>query len=70
MTDEERIARLEAERLEAEIKDLQEQLDMAYDDLDRRIEEAASKSSYKLTLAGIIISAIIGIIQIVVAILK
>ena len=65
MTDEERIA-----RLEAEIKDLQEQLDMAYDDLDRRIEEAASKSSYKLTLAGIIISAIIGIIQIVVAILK
>ena len=62
MTYEERIT-----RLESKIADLEEKLD---GDLGKSIDEAVSKSSCGLTLAGIIISVTISITQVVVAILK
>lgn len=65
MTTDERIA-----ELEAKIADLEEQLNMVYDDLDRRLNEAASERSYRLALVGVIISALIGITQILIALLK
>lgn len=65
MTAEERIA-----ELEAKIADVEEQLNMAYDDLDRRLDEAASERSYRLALVGVVISAVIGVIQILIALLK
>lgn len=65
MTTDERIA-----ELEAQLADVEEQLNMAYDDLDRRIEEASSERSYRLALVGVVISATIGIIQIIIALLK
>lgn len=65
MTAEERIA-----ELEAKLADLEEQLNMAYDDLDRRLNEEASERSYRLALVGVVISATIGIIQIIIALLR
>ena len=61
MTTDERIA-----ELEREIADIQEQLNMAYDDLDRRIGQ---EHSDKLTICGIIVALIVGGIQIVLAVL-
>ena len=65
MTPDERIA-----QLEAKLADVEEQLNMAYDDLDRRLKEEASERSYRLALVGVVISAVIGIIQIIIALLK
>lgn len=56
--------------LERKVADLEEELNMAYDALDRRIEEAASERSYRLAVVGVVISATIGLIQIVIALLK
>ncbi len=61
MTTDERIA-----ELERKCADLQEQLNMAYDDLDRRIEAG---NSDRLTICGIIVALIVGGIQIVLAVL-
>ena len=65
MTPEERIA-----RLERKISDLEDELNMAYDALDKRIDDLISERSYRLTLTGIVISAVIGLVQIVIALLK
>lgn len=61
MTTDERIAELERKCV-----DLQEQLNMAYDDLDRRI---GAGNSDRLTICGIIVALIVGGIQIVLAVL-
>ncbi len=55
MTTEERIA-----QLEAKLADIEDQLNMAYDDLDRRLNEAVSERSYRLAVVGVVISAVIG----------
>ena len=65
MTPEERIA-----RLERKISDLEDELNMAYDALDKRIDDLISERSYRLTLTGIVISAVVGLVQIVIALLK
>ncbi len=57
MTTDERIA-----ELERKCADLQEQLNMAYDDLDRRIERG---NSDRLTICGIIVALVVGGVQIV-----
>ena len=61
MTAEERIT-----ELERKIEDLQDQLNMAYDDLDRRIGQGHSDS---LTICGIAVALVVGGIQIVLAVL-
>ena len=65
MTAEERIL-----KLEKKVADLEEELNMAYDALDKRIDEATSERSYRLAIVGIVISAVIGLVQIVIALLK
>lgn len=65
MTTEERIS-----RLERKVADLEEELNMAYDALDKRIDDATSERSYRLAIVGIVISAVIGLVQIVIALLK
>ncbi|MBQ3346721.1 MAG: hypothetical protein IJG51_06775 [Synergistaceae bacterium] len=65
MTAEERIS-----RLERKVADLEEELNMAYDALDKRIDDATSERSYRLAIVGIVISAVIGLVQIVIALLK
>ena len=65
MTAEERIS-----RLERKVADLEEELNMAYDALDKRIDDATSERSYRLAIVGIVISAVIGLVQIVLALLK
>ena len=65
MTAEERI-----EQLEAKLADVEDQLNMAYDDLDRRLNEAVSERSYRLAVVGVVISALIGVIQIIIALVK
>ena len=61
MTPDERIA-----ELERKCADLQEQLNMAYDDLDRRI---GAGNSDRLTICGIIVALVVGGVQIVLAVL-
>ena len=61
MTTDERIA-----ELERRIEDLKAELNMAYDDLDRRIRQG---NSDRLTICGIIVALIVGGIQIVLAVL-
>ena len=52
--------------LEAKIADLQEQLNMAYDDLDRRIRQEHTDS---LTIWGIIVASVVGAVQITLAVI-
>lgn len=61
MTTDERIA-----ELERKIADLQEQLNMAYEDLDRRIGQG---NSDRLTICGIIVALVVGSVQIVLGVL-
>ena len=61
MTTEDRIR-----ELEAKMEDLQEQLNMAYNDLDRRIRQERTDS---LTIWGIIVAAVVGAVQITLAVI-
>ena len=48
------------------MEDLQEQLNMAYDDLDKRIRQEHTDS---LTIWGIIVAAVVGAVQITLAVI-
>ena len=58
---------------EARIKQLEEDLNLAYDNLDLRIsilEENQVKQSDYIALFGIVASIVIGVVQIIVTLLK
>ena len=58
---------------EARIKQLEEDLNLAYDNLDQRItnlEENQIKQSDYIAIFGITASIVIGIVQIIVTVLK
>ena len=57
----------EIERLKAKVEALEDTLMLVYDSLNRRIDDAHNKKSYKLTIWGIIVAVIVGSIQIAIA---
>ena len=65
MTTDERIS-----ALEARTEELEEELNFAYEELSKQIDLAVSERSYRLTLIGVMVSAVIGIIQILISLWK
>ena len=65
MTNEERII-----RLEQEVKTLEQDLNMVYDSLDKRLDDMRLERSDRITICGIIVAIVIGTIQIIIALLK
>ena len=58
---------------EARIKQLEEDLNLAYDNLDQRVsilEENQVKQSDYIAIFGIVASIVIGVVQIIVTVLK
>ena len=55
---------------EAKIKQLEEDLNLAYDSLDERISKLEADNSEYIALFGIAASIVIGVVQILVALLK
>ncbi len=56
--------------LKAEIKSLDEAMCIVYDGLNKRIDDLQTSYSDRLTIYGIIVAVIIGVTQIIIALLK
>ena len=65
MTNEERII-----RLEEKVKTLEQDLNMVYDSLDKRLDDMRLERSDRITICGIIVAIVIGTIQIIIALVK
>ena len=55
---------------EAKIKQLEEDINLIYDDLDERISKLETDNSEYIAMFGIAASIVIGVVQILVALLK
>lgn len=55
---------------DSRITQLEEDLNLAYDSLDERISNLEAKQSDYIAILGIVVSALIGLTQIVIATLK
>ena len=65
MTNEERLI-----RLEEQVKTLEQDLNMVYDSLDKRLDDMRLERSDRITICGIIVAIVIGTIQIIIALVK